>query len=61
MIAVEEHELARLREIAACIKWGDSDRLAWIIHNYPWTIGDEKTEMLRRLQEAAKLAEDSCK
>ena len=34
---------------------GDSKRLKWILHNYPWTMGKENCEMLRRfLTEAEK-------
>ena len=68
MIAVEEHELARLREIAECFKPIDSQTAMLMIDckdthrgRYPVYYEDMEMDFLKRMEKAAKLAEDSCK
>ena len=70
MIAVEEHELARLREIAGCFEKGDAAILSGQIKSIEYAIkcGEDDLEYIKwlqyalkclhRLQKAAKLAED---
>mgnify|MGYP001243329409 CR=1 FL=1 len=33
---------------------GDIKRLTWILHNFPWTLGEENCAMLRRFRDAAR-------
>ena len=65
MIAVEEHELARLREIAGCFESTDSQTAMLLIDckethrgRYPEYYEILEIGFLRRMEKAAKLAED---
>ena len=61
MIAVEEHELARLREIAGCFQDGDAAVVSvakGMLRGCGVKDGTVMMDVMNRAQAAAKLAED---
>lgn len=51
---VRGEEIERLRAVAGAFQPGDAERLKWILHNYPWTMGAANCEMLRRFRNAVE-------
>ena len=59
--AIHEHYELRLEvldmipELGSLIQSEDLKRCKWLLHNYPWTLGEENCEMLKRLQRVVEV------